>query len=93
MRLDLGKRGVRGLTRIRDRYVIAAGPHGDERYVDGATDYKLFSWNGQPQDAPVLIEAPIDGLTLEALAPAPDGASLLLVSDDGRAQLGSGLID
>lgn len=80
-RLDLGKRGIRSIDRVGDRYVIIAGPFGDGGPVEGG-DFAIYTWSGPGGSAPKRET----GVTLGDLRPeAMFGAAkeVYLLSDDG----------
>ena len=83
--LDLGGRGVRSVTYLREqkRYVIVAGSHDDER------DFALFRWDGPGAGRPKELKALVpEGLNPEAAVAYPDRPSeLQLLSDDGGVKL------
>jgi hypothetical protein len=53
--LDLGRRGIRSLDRAADgTYLITAGPPGDVSSPPSAPlNFRLFTWTGNPLDAPL----------------------------------------
>jgi len=70
--VNLGGRGIRGMTRIEDSFLILGGPVGDE-----PTPYHLFSWDGKDmvpgKDRPkasehikLLCEIPLPNSTAKA---------------------------
>lgn len=67
--LDLGGRGIRGLSRAGDGFLVLAGPVGD-----GPGSYRVFSWNGR--DGVPGKDAPETGGNVVALCdvtlPSPD---------------------
>jgi hypothetical protein len=82
--LDLGGRGIRGLERLDDgRFVILAGPPGD------TGSFAVYTWSGDPNQAPVASSASIGTLRPEGLVRFPDGG-LTLISDDGGVEVNGG---
>lgn len=80
--LDLGGGGIRDIARnARGQYVIIAGAHDDKG------NFRLFTWSGDPADAPVLRSADLTGLHPEGIVEVPDPLTaesrIQLVSDDG----------
>lgn len=80
--LDLGHRGFREIQCNASGCLIVAGA------VDGTPNGRLFTWSGDPADAPVERDANLSGLNIEGVVALPAGAlgddSLLeLVSDNG----------
>jgi len=81
--VDLSGRGIRSIDYVDawKRYVIVAGPPGD----DG--DYAVFSWSGSGSTDPLEIPLPWGDettLTPEALFYSNEDSSLHVLSDDGR---------
>jgi hypothetical protein len=77
-RLDLGKRGIRSIDRVGDRYVIVAGPFGD-----GDNDFALFTWSGPGGQMPTRLAAALHDLKPEAMFATANGKEVYLLSDDG----------
>lgn len=83
--LDLGGLGVRSIeySDARGEYLIVAGA------FDDSGRFALYRWSGRPEDRPVAIpEVDLQGLRPEALAVAPEGHAVLLLSDDGSVPVG-----
>lgn len=78
--LNLGGRGVRGLSSWHGRYLIAAGA------FDGASAAALFAWDGADQVSPVTVPH-LDRYNPEALFTPEATPQILLLSDDGSALL------
>ena len=83
--LDLGGRGIRSIdSNFPGHYLIVAGPAGNHG------DFRLFTWTGNPADAPVerLTDLP-GGYAPEAALMPPvlltNGAVVQLISDDSGA--------
>lgn len=95
--LDLFNRGIRSIEGVGDNYLIIAGPPGPAptKYPN---DFRLYTWTGKPQDAPVLRTATLAGLNPEGiveLPPAPWTAAtrFQILSDSGtRVWYGDGVI-
>ena len=84
--LDLGDRGVRGMTwsTEHDAMLILAGPRG------GSGAFALYRWSGEATDAPSLvtdIAAPKDSAP-EAIVATPGSLEVLVVFDQGGAAIG-----
>ncbi|HTD86617.1 MAG TPA: hypothetical protein VK850_08565 [Candidatus Binatia bacterium] len=86
--LDLFNRGIRSIECIGANYLIVAGIPGD---FSGPypKDFKLFTWTGNPADAPQERAADLRGMNPEGIIELPQPpwgpASLVhLVSDNGR---------
>lgn len=80
--LPLGKRGIRSIEWIGGRYLIAAGPIGEE-----AAGFAIFSWSGEPGSAPVQVPAALGDLRPEALFMQPGSGTVHVLSDDGSVQI------
>lgn len=84
---SLGGLGFRDIRKDADnQYLIIAGA------ADESDEFALYSWDGQPADAPVATHTPLpagaaDGPS-EALGPVPDpltaGASVSVMQDNGN---------
>lgn len=83
--LDLGGRGIRGLSHVPalDAYLVIAGPASRE-----AARFELWRWSGQPgAPAQRLVVAGLPGLAkAEGVCPAMLGGKprIVIVSDDGN---------
>jgi uncharacterized protein DUF3616 len=78
-RIDLGKRGIRSIEYVGERYVIVAGPFGDDD-----NDFALFTWSGPGGSAPRRETGVTLGtLKPEALFATADPKEVYLLSDDG----------
>ncbi|MBD2359688.1 ExeM/NucH family extracellular endonuclease [Anabaena minutissima FACHB-250] len=89
--LDLGGRGIRSIEgNSNNQYLIIAGPAG------GATgtapnDFRLYTWTGNPTDAPVLRTADLTALiangSFESIVEVPDSLTrttqIQLLVDNG----------
>lgn len=89
--LDLGGRGIRSIERnSNNEYLIVAGP------ADGATgtapkDFRLYTWTGNPNDAPVIRSSDLTGLladgSFESIVTVPDNlnstSQIELLVDNG----------
>jgi len=76
--LNLGRRGIRSIEWVDGRYLIVAGPTGDEG------SFALYRWSGKRGDAAEPIDR-IDfgSLRPEALFAVPQTTKVALLSDDG----------
>lgn len=83
MLLSLGKRGIRSMEWIGGRYLIAAGPYGDDD-----ADFAIFSWSGDRDAKPAQIPAELGTLRPEALFMQPGSGKVQVLSDDGSVQIG-----
>ena len=90
--LDLGGRGIRELRKnAGNEYVILAGAAGDAGAAPN--DFRLFTWTGNPADAPVERQTDLTALnasgSFESIVEVPaslaTGASLQLLVDNGDA--------
>lgn len=75
--LDLGKRGVRSLERVGDRYLIVAGS-----VEDGGLEPALYWWDGSEAVTPGP-DVSLDDLTPEALLVWSDGTVQVLGDNGG----------
>jgi hypothetical protein len=81
--LDLGKRGIRSIDWVRDRYIIVAGPYDNGGSGEGS-DFALYSWSGQASAKPKRwVDAPLATLGPEAMFQIPNTQSIQVLSDDG----------
>lgn len=89
--LDLGGRGIRELRKnAANEYVISAGPAADATGVPPA-DFRLYTWTGNPADAPVLRTASLTALAtggsfetiVEVPSPLLSTSQLQLLTDNG----------
>ncbi len=78
--LELGGLGVRGLSSWRGRYVIAAGP------FDSGPVGRLFTWSGAGS-ATAVSGVDVKGYNPEAFFSPEGGQRVLMLSDDGAAQI------
>jgi predicted extracellular nuclease len=63
IQLDLGGRGIRSIERnANNEYVIIAGPAGTATGT-APNDFRLYTWTGNPTDAPVLRAADLTALS------------------------------
>ena len=91
---DLGGRGIRNIDRnATGQYLITAGPAGDDSGV-APSDFRLYAWTGQRNDAPValglnLTALQVAGGAFESIAEVPNqlgpGTDLEFVLDNGDA--------
>jgi hypothetical protein len=83
--LSLGGLGIRSIEYVqaKGKYLIVAGPHGDEG------DFHLYQWAGPPSEAAELIEGVnFSGLRPEALIIYPEETTRIQVlSDDGSEKI------
>ncbi|GAB4024697.1 hypothetical protein GCM10028773_47960 [Spirosoma koreense] len=84
--LDLGGRSIRSIERnANNEYIIIGGP------IGSSTTFALFTWTGNPADAPVLRNADLTGLStggsFETIVEVPTGLTdttpIQLVTDNG----------
>jgi hypothetical protein len=85
--VNLGGRGIRSFESIGNNYLIVAGPPGVASGIP-PSDFKLFTWSGNPADQPQQLSAEFPGLNVEgivALPPLPWTSNSLvqLMSDNG----------
>jgi predicted extracellular nuclease len=89
--LSLGQRAIRSLERNgSNQYLIVAGPPGSSTGV-APTDFRLFTWTGNPADAPVLRAANLAALNtvgsfegiVEVPAPLQASSSIQVIVDEG----------
>ncbi|MBI1839531.1 MAG: hypothetical protein HYR88_01605, partial [Verrucomicrobia bacterium] len=85
--MDLFGRGFRSIEGVGNHYLIVAGPPGPAsgRYP---SDFRLYTWTGDPQDAPELRTAALDGLNPEGIVELPTppwnpSTPFQLISDNG----------
>ena len=85
--MDLFGRGFRSIEGVGDHYLIVAGPPGPAswRYP---SDFRLYTWTGDPKDAPNLRTAALDGLNPEGIVELPSppwiaATPFQLISDNG----------
>lgn len=74
--LDLGGRGIRSIERnANNQYLIIAGPAGAATGT-APNDFRLYTWTGNPTDAPVLRSADLTALiadgSFESIVEVPD---------------------
>lgn len=85
-KLDLGKRGVRSMERIGDRYLIVAGPHGDTGTGLEGGDFALYTWPEQDGSTRKLdTKGSLDGLRPEAFFATTNAKEIYVLSDDGTS--------
>ena len=83
IQLDLGGRGIREIKRnASGEYLISAGNAG------AGGNFQLYTWSGNPNEAPVPRTANLTGLNPEAIVEVPVGittgaVTVQLVSDNG----------
>jgi uncharacterized protein len=89
--LDLGGRGIRSIERnANNQYLIIAGPAGAATGT-APNDFRLYTWNGNPTDAPVLRSADLTALiadgSFESIVEVPNSLSnttqIQLLVDNG----------
>ncbi|MBP5973082.1 type I secretion C-terminal target domain-containing protein [Brasilonema sp. CT11] len=89
--LDLGGRGIREIQRnASNQYVIIAGSTGSSTGT-APNDFRLFTWTGNPTDAPELRSANLTALntggSFESIVAVPDNltstSQLQLLTDNG----------
>jgi RHS repeat-associated protein len=84
--LDLGGRGIRSMEAYGGGYLIVAGPAGGT--TGDPLEFRLFTWSGNPFEAPVLHSARLEGMIPEGIAGVSDGplgpsTMVQLISDNG----------
>lgn len=76
IQLDLGGRGIRGLSRWHNRYLILAGDWGEDERT------QLFSWDGSSTQAePLAID--LSDLNPEGFFTPEERDTIMVLSDDG----------
>jgi predicted extracellular nuclease len=89
--LDLGGRGIRSLERNgAGQYLLVAGPVDVDTGV-APKDFRLFTWSGDPLEAPVLHDANLTALVsrgsfesiVEVPSPLLPASPIQLLSDNG----------
>lgn len=82
--LDLGKRGIRSIDWVQNRYIIVAGPYDNGGSSGEGSDYALYSWSGQASAKPKRwVDAPLATLGPEAMFQIPNTQLIHVLSDDG----------
>jgi hypothetical protein len=71
--LNLGGRGVRSIEGNGTNYLIVAGPPGAGDNLPPPGNFKLFTWTGQTNDAPVERSADLTGMNPEGIVEVPPG--------------------
>jgi methionine-rich copper-binding protein CopC len=91
--LNLGGRGIRSIDKAADGsgYLIIAGPSGVA--TDAVTnDFRLYTWNGKPEDPPVKLNNNLDALlkatggsfeSIVSPASIKPGTQIQLLQDNG----------
>jgi hypothetical protein len=85
--LNLGGRSIRSIEANSNGVIIVAGPPGVASGI-APSDFRIFTWTGNPADAPQERAANLSGMTPEALVELPPppwsaGSTLQLISDNG----------
>lgn len=85
--LNLGGRGIRSIESNTNGVIIVAGPPGGANGV-APRDFRIFTWTGNPADAPRERAADLSGMTPEALVELPpppwtEATTVQLLSDNG----------
>ncbi len=80
--LSLGKRSIRSMEWTGGRYLIAAGPFGDDD-----AGFAIFSWSGERDAKPIQVPAELGTLRPEALFMQPGSGAIHVLSDDGSVQI------
>ncbi|MEP6674922.1 MAG: T9SS type A sorting domain-containing protein [Ferruginibacter sp.] len=81
--IDLGGRGIRDIIRWSNGiYIIIAGSY------DGTSNPAIYSWTGNPADAPLLTDFNVTGLNVEGALQVNTGGiltptKLQVINDDG----------
>jgi Protein of unknown function (DUF3616) len=82
IQLALGGRGIRSLECSVDGCLIVAGPS------DESASFRIFTWTGDPSDAPQVWDGDVTGLNPEGIVELPPGpwsgtTAFVLLSDLG----------
>jgi hypothetical protein len=85
--LNLGGRGIRSIEGNNNGYLLVAGPPGIAVGIP-PSDFRLYTWTGQPGNAPQERGASLSNLVPEAIVELPpgpwtSGSVVQLVSDNG----------
>ncbi|WP_262924012.1 ExeM/NucH family extracellular endonuclease, partial [Spirosoma liriopis] len=92
LEVDLGGRGIREIRKnSNNEYVIIAGPAGDAGAAPN--DFRLYTWTGNPADAPLLRSADLSSLNangsfesiVEVPSPLTSTSQIQLLVDNGDA--------
>jgi hypothetical protein len=87
--LNLGGRAIRSIEGIGGtNYLIIAGPPGVGTNLPAPGNFKLFTWTGQPSDAPIEHDADLSGLNAEGIVELFPGVwdastQFQIISDNG----------
>ncbi|MBD2180567.1 DUF3616 domain-containing protein [Planktothrix sp. FACHB-1355] len=85
--LDLGGRGIRSIEGNGNGFLIVAGaafsPAGE-----APNDFRLYTWSGDPSDAPQMRDTNLTGMNPEGIVELPSGSinasnQIQLISDNG----------
>ena len=85
--LDLGKRGVRSIERIGERYVIVAGPFDNVSPGTPGGDVAVFTWSGVAGEKPKQVSADLGTLNPESVFEIPGSTAVQILSDDGDEKI------
>jgi len=82
--VTLGRRGIRSIERIGNRYLIILGPNerGSEK-----KKFKLYAWNRVPGKHPTPLDFDFGTLSPEAIFAVPGKNEVMILSDDGRVKI------
>jgi Protein of unknown function (DUF3616) len=76
--LDLDNRGFRSIALMGGRYVIVAGPFGDDDH-----DFALYTWSGPGGPTPCRVSVALGEIKPEAVFATVNPNEVYLLSDDG----------
>ena len=85
--LNLGGRGIRSIEGNTNGVITVAAPPGTASGI-APSDFRIYTWTGNPADAPREHAADLSGMTPEALVELPPspwtaGTMIQLISDNG----------
>jgi hypothetical protein len=91
IRLDLGGQGIRGMETVQNTVLIVGGPATDPTKNAQGTGslppHRLYRWTGNGQTKPLPLAKPdLSALFVEGIFTLRN--QLMLVSDDGKMQMG-----
>ncbi len=91
IRLDLGGQGIRGMDTVQNTVLIVGGPAteptNNAQGTGSVPPHRLYRWAGNGQTKPLPLAKPdLSALFIEGVFALSN--QLMLVSDDGKMQLG-----